>query len=201
VLEAIEAAFPSPSTFTVKALEDVVGASPGTLQTHLRDLTRMGKVHREGRDESGAILFQLGTAKDPEGEAAGMDDVTVSEGVAQEQVDLLPEKAKEEPVAAQVEEPTVEPVPEVTVSQDIADAFGMADLPGVTVEPVAEEPAQATPTVTFPDDEELGSLERDGLRALAAKLAEQGVVVARASKLGRTDLAQAIANLRDGAAA
>jgi len=209
VLEAVEAAFPAPSTFTVKALEDVVGASPGTLQTHLRDLTRMGKVHREGRDESGAILFQLGPSKDPEGEAAGMDDVSVSEeapaSTPAEEVALLPAKEREEAP------PVAEPAPEATVSAPIADAFGLGGMPGVTVqeepvtapeaEVVAEPEAPVRSTVVFPTDEELAAKNRDQLRAVAASLAEQGVVIPRASKLGRADLAQAIAAARDGEAA
>lgn len=89
--EVVDAAF-SDGPFTAASLEDAVGAAAGTLHTHLRDLTRHGKIHRSGKDAAGAALFAVGAARDPQAEADGMDEVQVSTGGAQQELGLLPAK-------------------------------------------------------------------------------------------------------------
>lgn len=183
VLEAIESAY-TGTTFSVRALEELLGATSGTLQTHLRDLARMGKVHREGKDEDGSVLFALGTAMDPDKEADAMDEVTHEDQQASvDEVSLVPAKERSEP--------TVEVEPTATVDAPIAEAFGLQEMPGVTVRS----------SVTWPSDEELAGMSRERMRECAYALVQAGIDIPKASKLGRTDLAKAIVEARDGMSA
>lgn len=183
VLEVIEQEFPAPATFTLRALEEILGVEPGngSVQTHLRDCCRLGKTHRCGREESGAMLYSVGpgdgSGPGEEPEKVEIDEAETKGGQDVELVDAaqahLP--VEPEPAQAPAHEVTPEPAPEVTPELE------------QVIEPER---------LIFPDDEELAQMDRDSLRRLADQLKEHGVVIKHRSRLGRNDLAAAISAAR-----
>lgn len=192
VLEAVEAAFPAPATFTVKDLEEVLGVESGSgaVQTHLRDICRLGKAHRKGRDQTGAMIYALGPG---DGSGPGEEEEKV-------EVDTDTEPQEEMALVPQKETVLVEsaPVP-ATSTETVQTAPVVEETPG-PVEPapvVVEVETPVVQSVTIPTDEVLGEMDRDALRAFARNLRDtHGIEIPRASKMGRQDLAQAISALR-----
>lgn len=61
LLEVIQGAFPE-GVFTLKQLEELLDGNGATIQAHLRDICRVGRLHKRGRDSSGSLVYALGAA-------------------------------------------------------------------------------------------------------------------------------------------
>ncbi len=120
ILSAIQAGFKPNETFTVTTLEELLGASSGTLQTHLRDLARIGKVDKSGRDSQGAHQWFL-VGPQPTGDEEPVVE-TAPEPVVEESVTV------ETQVETQVEEEAVVEVAIETQPKEDLDSMNRTAL-------------------------------------------------------------------------
>lgn len=198
VLGAIEAGFAPGQKFTTKELEELTGATSGTLQAHLRDLARAGKIGRDGRDAAGAWLWYVlregevaAPFQEEEGEDTDAGSVTV--------------EGQEEPSAPQgqeihMEESATPPALQDALQTPQDSAPARAEEDGVVVEsaPLQSAPAESGEGFVYPTDDQLAGMDRNQLRQVAKAIKEAtGEGIANASKAGRPELVKAITERRD----